>query len=86
MRDHERAVVILVRVRRVVAQRVRLAVGRVVERGCRGGAHHDDTVTFFPPSRCTPPHGYMLIRARRGCFVQYLFGMFAYAVGILCVV
>ena len=47
MRDHERAVVILVRARRVVAQRVRLAVGRVVERGCRGGAHHDDTVTFF---------------------------------------
>ena len=47
MRDHERVVVGLVRVRRVVVQRVRLAVGRVVERGCRCGAHHDHTASFF---------------------------------------
>ena len=44
MRDHERDVVGSVCVRRVVVQCVRLAVGRVVEQGCRGGAHHDHTV------------------------------------------
>ena len=51
MRDHERVVVGLVCVRRVVVQCVRLAVGRVVEQGCRGGAHHDHTVGFkYRPS------------------------------------